>query len=261
MYYRRITALLTLLAAILLAAPLKAQDLPPGFKTWGRTALGVRVSPKTTFSVSQLTAFNQGPFQFQFLQANMGASRKIGDRWNIDAGYARSWFKSRESIKIYNRVFTEVDFKQKWGNFAMKNSLRAEYHFPSLRKWRTRYIYSNKISYRFRDLPMRPQPYLRNQLYWYQGGRDVSYFDEESGELLAQQAPNGIHRYRLTAGIRMRLAKRLYGSVFYTWQKELNMPWQEFRGLNVENLNGNIQAPFNNFSLIGFSIDYTLKLY
>ena len=255
---RKIT-LLTL--ACLFAGTILAQDVPPGFKTWGSTGLRLRITPKTSISVSQLTAFNMAPTSFQFTQGNISLNRSLGERWNIDLGAARSWFKTSEEIKTFNRVFAEADYKLKWGNLGMKQSLRAEYHFPQIRKYRTRFIYSNKLSYRFRKLPMKPQPYIRHQVYWYQGGRDVKYYDEDSGELEVSQPANGFHRYRLTLGVRAKLAKRLYGSLFYIWQREFNMPFGDFRHINVPNANGKIQAPFNNYSLIGFSLSYSLKLY
>ena len=281
---------ISLLALIcFLATAASAQDVPEGFKVWGSTGLDFRVSKKNTFSVNQLTAFNTRSFGYQFTQINLGYARKIGEQWNLDLGYAHSLFKSKDQIKHFNRVFTELDHKVKWGNLGMKNSVRAEFHFPQLRKWRTRYIISNKFSYRFKELPLRPQPFIRNQLYWYQGGRNVNYyaeggdFDDEDlegeegedededfedeveegqlGDLVVSQPANGFHRYRVTFGVRLRLAKRLYGTLFYTMQKEFNMPFGEYRGLNVPTPSGNIQAPFNNFNLIGFSLNYTLKLY
>lgn len=255
---RKIT-LLTLIC--LITGSIFAQDVPPGFKTWAATGLRVRLSPKTSISGSQLTAFNMRPSSFQFTQANLSIGHRIGERWNLDLGAARSWFKSSETIKTYNRVFAEVDYKIKWGELGMKQSLRAEYHFPQIRKYRTRFIYSNKLSYRFKKLPLRPQPFIRHQLYWYQGGKNVKYYDEESGELEVSQPANGFHRYRFTIGVRARLAKRLYGSLFYTWQREFNLPFNDFRALNVTKPNGKVQAPFNNYSLVGFSLSYTLKLY
>ncbi len=254
-------ALMILLGALLMAGSLAAQDLPPGFKAWQYSSLRLRLNPKNSVSFSELTALNTRPMSFQFLQVNGMYSRRLANRWNLDVGYARSWFKTSEEIRVFQRVLVEIDFKQRWGEFRMKHSFRAEYHWPQLRKWQSRFIYSNKIAYRFKELPLRPTPYLRNQLYWYQGGRDVSYFEEETGELLERRPANGIHRYRMTAGVRMRLAKRLYTSVFYTWQREFNMPGNEFRRLNVPNARGNTQAPFNQFHLIGWSLDYTLKLY
>lgn len=258
---------LVLLSFVLLTlGQAMAQDLPPGMKAWGTMGLQLRLNKRNAIEVSQLSAFNTGPFRTQFLQTNLGWAHKMGDRWNLDIGMARSLFKSEDEFVSYNRVLTEVEFKQKWGLWSMKHSVRAEYHFPQLRKWQSRFIYSNKISYKFKQLPFRPQPFVRNQIYWYQGGRTVKYYEEgESGEqeFLFRQAPNGFHRYRLTLGVRSRLAKRFYATVFYTQQREFNLPFEstQMRNLNVLTAKGNVQAPFNNFSLVGFRLDYTLKLY
>lgn len=253
---------------LLLAVGLKAQDLQPGFKTWGGTGLNLRFSPRTTVRISQLTAFNTVPHRFQFLQSNLSLGRKIGERWNLDVGYARSWFQREESLATFNRFFAEVDYKSTLGPFNVKQSVRSEWHFPQLRKYRYRLIYTNKLSLRFKKLPLRPQPFLRQQLYWYLGGRNVRYYEfedeelEEPGELLVEQPANGLHRYRLSMGVRMRLARRFYGTVYYTWQREFNTPFFPERHLNVPNRKGTrTQAPFNNYSLIGLSLSYTLKLY
>lgn len=215
-------------------------------------------------------------------------ARKFGKQWNMDVGMARSWFKTSNGTKTYNRLFAEGDYKLKLGRVGMKQSLRGEWHFPQLRKYRFRFIYTNKVSMRFKQLPGRPQPFIRQQVFYYLAGKPVKYYamgdegldeddeDEEeedegeegdfeefqAGDLIAEQAANGFHRYRFTLGVRFRLAKRLYGSVFYIWQREFNTPFFPERHLNVPNQSGTkTQAPFNNYSLVGFSLNYTLKLY
>lgn len=236
-----------------------AQDVAPGMKAWGLSSLKLRFSPKSSFTVTQLTAFDMDGTGFQFLQVPLSFNRKIGNNMNVDMGFMPTVFKQTEGVKLFNRVFTEFDHKIRWGNLAMKQSVRAELHFPQLRKYRMRFIYTNKLSYRFRNAPLRLTPFIRNQIFWYQGGRDVQYYDE--GELIAEQAPNGFHRFRVTIGVRMRLAKRLYGSAFYAFQREFNLPFSPERELNVPRPNGRVQAPFNNYSLVGIGISYTLKLY
>ena len=262
---------------------MQAQDVPPGFKNWMGTGLTIRVSPNTSFRVSQLTALNTGPYSYQFTQGNVSMSRSLSERWNMDVGMARSWFQQKDGIKTFNRLFAEGDYKLKLGRVSMKQSLRGEWHFPQLRKYRFRFIYTNKVSMKFKQLPGRPQPFIRQQLHYYLAGRPVKYYAEgesegesefgdeeefeEEGEfgereLIAEQAANGLHRYRVFVGVRLRLAKRLYGSVFYMWQREFNTPFFPERHLNVPNQSGTkTQAPFNNYSMVGFSLNYTLKLY
>jgi len=258
----------TIIIAFVLLVPgqVSGQDLPPGLKAWGSMGLQMRLNKRNAIEVSHLTAFNTGPLRTQFFQTNIGWAHKMGKCWNLDLGVAQSQFRRSEEFATYNRVLTELDFKQKWGLWSMKHSLRAEYHFPQLRKWQSRFIYSNKISYKCKELPFRPQPFIRNQIYWYQGGRTVKYYEEsEAGEreFLFRQAPNGFHRYRVTLGVRCRLAKRFYATVFYIQQREFNLPFAftEMRNLNVLTAKDNVQAPFNNFSLVGIRLDYTLKLY
>lgn len=268
-FFPKKTAISILL--LLASLALQAQDPPSTFKAWGASSLRLRISPKTSVTASQLSSFETRPGSLQFVQANLAFSRRLSDRWNLDFGFARSWFKSSNEFKKYQRLFAEVDFRLRWGQLALKQSLRAEYHFPQLRKYRARLIYSNKLSYRFKELPLRPTPFIRQQVYWYQGGRPVTYFEDvegeegeefEEGEEAIEQAPNGLHRYRLTLGLRTRLAKYLYATVFYTWQREFNGPFAPYRQLNVPTESGrSVQAPFNNYSLIGLSLSYSIKLY
>lgn len=268
----RTIALILLLATA--AGTSWGQDLPPGIKAWGLTSFSLRFDKKTSLKASQLSAFNTTPqTNLQFVQANLSASRKIGDAWTIEGGYARSWFRQRDEFRTFNRVFAELDFSHRLGALKMKHSVRPEFHFPQLRKWRYRFIYSNKLSLRLKELPLRPTPFIRNQLYYYLDGRTVNYglagdeeeFDEEGaepGDFEDIRPPNGFHRYRLTLGLRLRLSRGFYASLFYIWQREFNAPFLSPGDLNVPSPNsGNIQAPFNNFSVIGFSLSYQLRLY
>jgi hypothetical protein len=257
-----------------------AQDLPPGFKNWAIGGITAKVSPKTSLGVSQLYAFNTGPYNLQFVQSTFSAGFKLSKKFNLDFGYADSRFKSGEEFKHYHRVFTELDYSSKLSkNIKMKNSLKSEWHFPQLKKYRYRFIYSNKISFKNKFLPWRATPYIRNQVYYYLDGKATTYYAEvdpeeeideegataEEGEVEIErivQAPSDFHRYRLTLGVRMRPAKGLYLSVYYIMQKEFNTPFTEFRDLNTPNRTGTrTKIPFNNYSLVGVSLNYQFKTY
>lgn len=274
------TARITLLFIFVLTfLGAQAQDVPPGFKSWWWGGLTVRVSPRFSVKASNLAAFNSSPYRLQFLQPQVAGSMAFGESWRVAGGYAPSIFNTSEGFRLYSRLFSEGTHSMRFGNLRMKNSLRAEWHFPQQRKYRFRFILANRLSLKTK-LPLRASPYIRNQLYYYLGGRPVVHSlgeqgefeegefeeDEEAGEEgeLDEEAfaPNGFHRYRLTVGLRLRLAKRLYGSVYYIWQREFNSGLSPNTELNMPHPeSGKIQAPFNNFSLIGVGISYTIKTY
>lgn len=254
-----------------LAAPLSAsgQDLPPGFKNWATGTFNLRISKKNTIRFSQLYAFNTKPSGLQFIQSNVSFDRRLNKPWSAGFGYAHSAFKSSSgSFNQYHRVFVSATHRQYWGNFRGKLGGKAEFHFPQLRKWQYRFIVSHKLSWRNKFFPFKGTPYIKNQLYYYAGGREVKYWEldesEEGSEeyvLGAERAPNGWHRYRFTAGMRFRFTKSFAGSFYYTIQREFNTPWNPY-GLNVYNKSQTrIKVPFNNFSLVGVSLSYTLKTY
>lgn len=254
----------------------KAQeDLPPGFKNWALGGVNLRVTKKTTIKAYQLYALNTNPYGLQFVQSNLGVDRRVSKKVSLGMGYAHSAFKSTNGFKNYHRIYADFAIRHRIGsNIRSKTGLKAEYHWPQLRKFQYRFIVSNKLSFRNDFLPLNGTPYIKNQVFFYAGGRKNKYWetieevDEETGEvssqreLAAEQAPLGWHRYRVTAGIRFKLTRNLSGSIFYTMQKEFNTPWSGNRALNVQNKSQTrTKLPFNNFSLVGVSFFYTIKAY
>ena len=58
-----------------------AQDVPPGLKSWYLGGLTVRVTPKTSFRLSQLYAFDARSHRFQFVQNGLSATFRFSKRY------------------------------------------------------------------------------------------------------------------------------------------------------------------------------------
>ncbi|GEM_PF-2537335 len=252
-----------------------AQDLTQNFKLWNITSLNLEVKKRNTFTVSQLSSFDVNPSKFGFGQYGLGYKRELTDHWSVGVGYAFSRINSKTPL-TYHRGHINATHRFKFGAFRISNRVQLEQYFPGLQKFAQRGVFTNKLRYYNKKWPLRMSPYIRNQLFYYQGGTEITYWleEEEIEELRAEledpdddvedfveQAPNGLHRYRFTAGVRARLAPRLFVSVFYTLQREFNTNLRPYRGLNVPNKSGTkIKRPFNNYSLIGMSLSYTIKI-
>ena len=236
------------------------QDLPPGLKNWYSGSFTVRTSKKASFKFSQLYALNTAPYKLHFVQSGFEYSRRLGDPWKGSLGYTHSIFRSDNGPKHFHRVYAQIRHRSRLGRVNMDNAIRAEFHTPQLLKYQYRFIYTNKLSLRTRNWPLKASPYIRNQVFYYYGGKPFNYYEE--GELAASQAPNDFHRYRFSAGLRMKPAKNLSLTVYYMWQREFNTNFTEFRGINELNARETrVRRPFNNYQVIGVSIGYTLKTY
>jgi len=243
------------------------QDLSQDFKHWYIFNLNTRLSKANTLTVGHLSSFDKdaGNYQHGFTQHKLVFSHRLNKKWTASAGYAHSVIKRSNNSKLtYHRVQMAITHRQRFGNFRMDNTLQLEKYIPTLQKFGARAVVTNKWRYVNKKLPLRASPYIKQQLFYYQGGSPITYWlpgdeFEEGGPDFIENAPNGWHRYRFTAGLRVRLAKNLYSSVFYTLQREFNTGLAPYRELNVSNKSGTrIKRAFNNYALLGVSLSYTL---
>lgn len=91
-------------------------------------------------------------------------------------------------------------------------------------------------------------------LYYYNGGKEFEKSLDEQAELSMTDPPNGIHRYRLRAGLSFKPIPRykpLSLVFYYATQREFNI--QGFgNDLNIEvDYQNKPLLPFNNFNIIG----------
>lgn len=245
-------------------------DLSQDFKTWYLIGLNLRITKKNSITLNHLSSFDINPYQHGFMQNQIGFSHRFNRSWSANAGFAHSMINRQgKPNTTYSRIHLEATHRTRFGKgkLRMDNSVQLEKYFPRLQKFGVRAVISNKWSYYDKKLPLRISPFVRNQIFYYQGGEDITYWIpaediEEGGPDRIVQAPNGWHRYRLTVGVRLRLRAYTYMSIFYTLQREFNTGWSPYRELNVPNRSGTrIKRPFNNYSLIGISLNYTIKTY
>ena len=260
--------LISLLILFLLAQVIEAQDLSPDFKNWYITSINLKLSKKNAISISHLTSFNTNSYRLGFRQSSIIYTRKFNKHLSSAAGYNYNTIKGSRRNTNYHRIQLALTHKVKMNHVSMQNKIQLEQFAPRLPKYMSRGIITNKWKYSNKKWPLRLSPYIKNQFFYYLGGQAITYQDEfineegEEEELLITQAPNGWHRYRLTLGIRARLAKQLHASLFYTFQREFNTGLAPYRELNVPSISGTRTVlPFNNYSLLGISLAYTFKFY
>ncbi|MEL6250725.1 MAG: hypothetical protein AAFR87_01840 [Bacteroidota bacterium] len=262
---------ITFIFYLLIVASLGAQDLSQDFKNWYLFSTNLRFSKTRSVTIGHLSSFDVRGYQHKFVQNKISYNQKFGNQWTGSIAFSHSLIKRKTENLPYYRADIQINHRLKWDHWRMTNSLRLEKYFPQLSKFGARAILSNKFQYYNRKWPLRISPFVRNQLFYYQGGKEIRYFlneadiDGENGfeeEGFVESAPNGWHRYRFSLGARMRLRPDLYLTFFYTLQKEFNTGLGEFNQLHVPNEAGtSTRLSFNNYSLLGLSLAYTIKFY
>lgn len=248
-----------------------AQDLSQNFKHWYLAGINARLNPKVTLKINRLNSYDVEAYRHGFHQTSFGLTKRIDKSWEYGGAYAYSVIHGRSRNIPYHRLSAYLTQRSTFGKLRMKNTAQAEWYLPKLPKFGQRLVLTNKWSYYNKRWPLKTSPYIKNQLYYYNGGEPIIYWlpEEEieidgEGEEIdnIEQAPNGWHRYRFSFGVRYKLSKALALSLFYTRQIEFNTGWSPYRALNVYNKSKTrIKRPFNNYSLFGMSLTYTFKTY
>lgn len=248
---------------------IQAQDQPPGFKNWASLAVKVRTSDKLTISYSHLTGMstnvglNNQSYALYFIQGNLGFNLRTGKKTDIQLGYKANilGLSAVSTTNLYNRFYVQGTGRANIFNMLSKHTFTMEWHFPQLRKYRYRAIYTFRYFIDNDFLPWKMKPYIKAQLYYYLDGKSISYYDD-TGKKLASRSPNDLHRYRFGAGLYMKPLKQLRMSVYYLWQQEFNTFLTRNRDLNVPSKSGkSIKAPFNNYSVLGISLTWKINAY
>lgn len=240
------------------------QDLSPEFKNWYIGSINLKFTSKSSVKVSQLASFDQPKHQFGFSQTSLILNQKINKKFTLLGGYAYSLIKGKNQNTTYSRIAIGLSHTFRIDKFRIKNETQIQHHFPGLQKFKSRIVLTNKISYRNKNWPIGLSPYIKNQIQYYHGGTEITYWLDEEEEIIEsiEQAPNGWHRYRFTAGLRTKPLKKLSANFFYINQIEFNTGWSPYTELNVYNKSKTRKKrPFNNYSLIGISLTLTFKTY
>jgi hypothetical protein len=238
----------------------KAQDIESKFIHFYSFNLDYKLNEKVHLQVGELFSFKTGTYNLQFTQFKLGGSYRFTERISSDIYFKPMLFKGSSRDIWYQRLSASFNYRSTIFTLPLKNTLTAEWFSPQLQKYRYRFIYSIKLYFKNKFLPLRATPYLRGQLYYYLDGKPLNYWDENGETLLARNSPNDFHRYRLSAGIRFRPAKHFYVTLYYIQQEEFNTTFTKYRQLNILNKSQTaIKYPFNDYQVLGLSLTYYLK--
>jgi hypothetical protein len=226
---------------------------------WYSFSVSKKLNKKWSVSYSQLNSMALDELEFNFIQSNFKVSRKLAKYTYLKFGY-KPTFKLNATDEnpqwLFHRLYTELQYTQKAGDFRFQHKLGGEHHFTPVAKFQQRYYYSLKTYYRNKDLPLELRPYITQKLMYYRGGNPIPVDDDD--EIIFIR-PNGLHAYRLQAGVRVTPMDRLNVSLYYMRQFEFNAPFFGGEELNVTNaMTGKTAAPFYNFGVIGISLSYRL---
>jgi len=237
-----------------------AQDLDSNFNHFYSYNFDYKLNKKIKFYAGELFSFNSDTYTLRYTQLKIGARYRFSNRaFSTELYYKPLLFKGNTKDIWYHKLAGSVTHRSKVFSLPLKNSLTAEWFFPQLKKYQYRFIYAIKLSFKNDFLPLRATPYLKYQLYYYLSGEPLNYFDE-SGKIVATNAPNDFHRYRIGAGIRFRPVKNFHVTIYYIWQEEFNTTFTNNRQLNILNENQTaIKDPFNDYQVLGLSLTYSLK--
>lgn len=229
------------ISALVLSLHLSAQDLTDNLKIWNSASVSYKINPDFKVGLSQLFAFNLSPTTYSFSQTRLGLSYKIKSRIYAEGGYVRGLFNESNALRRQNAKagwFNTLVVDRVYGNFSykhdivkrlsLKHEFEFQYFFPDIEKFKTRSIYSARISYNIRKTSL--TPYFENQLSYYAGGTRIS---------------NGIKRNRAKLGLSFKPLKDVPVSttLYYMYQDEFK----------TETLSA------NDYSVIGLHLSFQIK--
>lgn len=238
-----------------------AQDVEDKMKLWFPISLGFKLTDKLSLSTSQSLAFKYKPFGMNFFSSGYGANYELSKSWDASASYALSWFPNGvEGHDMFHKFQTRLDYRHKVVGLRMKHSLRYEFYIPTLQKFQSRIRYGNKIYFDNNFLPFSMRPEITNEIYYYFGGVPVVTYDLE-GNPVSFLSPDGLHRYRLTLGLRFKAAPGIWLTFNYRRQWEFNTGMNPKRELNVPQGPGTSpKLGFNNLSFFNLGLSHTFDL-
>ncbi|MGZ0017283.1 DUF2490 domain-containing protein [Yeosuana sp. AK3] len=226
---------------LLLSLNLSAQDLTDNLKVWNSVSASYKINSDFKAGLSQLFAFNISPTTYSFSQTNLSLSYKIKRRLYVQGGYARGLFNESNALRRQNATtgwFNTLAVDRVYGNFSykhgivkrlsLKHEFEFQYFFPDIEKYKTRSIYSARLSYNIRKSSL--TPYVENQLFYYAGGTRIS---------------NGIKRNRIKLGLSFKPLKDVPVSttLYYMYQDEFK----------TELLSA------NDYSVVGLHLSFQIK--
>ncbi|MFO7659258.1 MAG: hypothetical protein R6W78_19540 [Bacteroidales bacterium] len=224
---------------------------------WAFAGIQKDIGEKFSIGYDQLHSYDINERGFNFIQSNLQFSYRPVRAWTFSVSYEPT-LKINDDPNdqlIYHRISGEIRlYTRISGSIRMNNAINAEQNFTQGSKYQQRYYYRLDLYYRNTSLPWRLRPYITQRLYLYNNGRLLQYYDEE-GEKLDLKSPDGLHAYRVYAGIRFYPTSNFRFSLLFMRQVEFNTKLLGSRDIHSLNPNTNsIRRSFNNFSVFGIML-------
>ncbi len=237
--------------------PIEAQDLESDFFHFYSYNFDYKLNQKVHLKAGELFSFKSDSYELQFTLFKLGGTYRFSKRISTEFYYKPMLFKGSTGDIWYHRLSALLNYRSTLFSLPLKNTLTAESYSPRFKKYGYRFIYSIKLYFKNNFLPLRATPYIKYQLYYYLGGKPLNYWDENGETLLARNAPNDFHRYRLGTGVRFRPASHFYITLYYIWQEEFNTTFTKNRQLNILNKSQTaIKYAFNDYQVLGLGLSY-----
>lgn len=237
----------------------QSQDLAPGFKLWGSVGLDWEITNKVSIKYGQIQGFNANPGKLQFIQPELEVIFKTSKLLTIGLGYKANFLKNSVNFDLNSRLYNEFIIRHNLFKFPLKHTVTSEFFFPRQPKHRYRFIYSLNYYFKNKLLPLKITPYLKGEIYYYLGGANISYYDQNS-ILIVKQAPNDFHRFRFGGGITSKPLPFMRATLYYLYQQEFNTTLTNNRGLNVLSKDQTYyKQPFNNYHVIGLELEFDIS--
>lgn len=285
---KRINGLL-LWVVMFFSVLLKSQDLSNETKNWINYNINIDIGKNFKAGFTQLYSFDLPSYKLGFQQTDFSLSYKLlGVHWlHLEYSFSNYPWQSNFNelglqkglfdLGTFHRVNLFYNFShplsKKIPQLKLSHEIEAQVFFPSPEKHRARINYNTTLRYSNSKWPWRFSPYIGSSFYCYLGGRPVEYYDNE-GNLIASNAPNGIHRFRLKTGFTVRPFKKqpISFTLYFIQQWEFNLPipYTELNykpQIDISQIqypfnpsDFKTQQPFNNYFTFGLSITYRIKI-
>ena len=270
-------SVLSLLFIFLVFSQLTAQDLSGEKKFEYSSYLYFRVNKKSYIDNFNLMCFDSRRHIFNFMQNDLTFNYKVTKKFILmfgDAIYINNW--SPQYLKAYRNQISlgaiyfhrptigvkyKINFSKK---LELEENVTFQYFTPSMEKYHARITLGSKITYDNKKWPLEFEPFAQMIMYYYLNGEPMSYYNSD-GTFDGYYSPNGLHRYRYRLGFKfkpIKTLKKLDLMMYVAGQKEFNLP-----GLGGHNINfatptqginerQKMNLPFNDYSILGFQINY-----
>lgn len=272
-----INRILIILLLLLFHTSYFAQDINGEKKFEYSSYLYFKVNKKIYIDNFNLMCFDSRRHIFNFMQNDLTLNYKLTKKFILmlgDALYINNW--SSQYIQAYrNKIYfgaiyfnrPTIGLKYKFSftkKLELEENITYQYFTPSMEKYHSRMTLGSKLSYDNKKWPLEFEPFAQMILYYYLGGESLIYYNT-IGDIDGFYAPNGLHRYRYRIGFKIKpfaVLKKMDLMLYVAGQKEFNMP-----GLGGHNINYSIPSnsiydkqkvnlPFNDYSILGFQINY-----